>query len=59
MTYEYTCLDCKKNWEQEQKISESALKECPHCNGRAKRLISLGTGFQLKGGGWARDNYHS
>lgn len=57
MTYEYKCLSCDFKWNHEAKITEEPLKECPHCSGRAKRLISLGTGFQLKGGGWARDNY--
>lgn len=58
MTYEYICLNCKHEWEAEQKISESPLKVCPKCKKqKAKRQISGGQGFQLKGGGWAKDNY--
>ena len=55
MTYEYECQnsDCKNQWEQEQKISEPPEKYCPKCGERtAKRLISGGQGFQLKGSGW-------
>jgi putative FmdB family regulatory protein len=53
MTYEYECTSCKHVWEKEQKITESAVKICPKCNKEtAKRLISGGTGFQLKGSGW-------
>lgn len=57
MTYEYTCTNCKHNWEVEQKITEDSLKDCPACgNKTAKRLISQSS-FILVGGGWAADNY--
>lgn len=59
-TYEYGCSDCGTEWEQQQKISDAAIKDCPVCGKQtAKRLISRGTGFALKGGGWASDNYGS
>lgn len=57
-TYEYTCCECKHNWEEDQKITEPASKKCPNCNNdTAKRLISGGTGFQLLGNGWAKTGY--
>jgi len=55
MTYEYECqnADCQHRWEQEQKITAPAELYCPKCSERtAKRLISGGQGFQLKGEGW-------
>jgi len=57
-TYEYKCLNCDHEWEQDQKITEPAVKKCPQCKElKAKRLISGGTGFQLVGGGWAKEGY--
>lgn len=55
MTYEYQCTNgsCKHSWEAEQKITANALKKCPKCKkSSAKRLISGGGGFELKGAGW-------
>ena len=58
MTYEYVCKSCKATWESDQKITESALTDCPECGKpEAQRLISGGTGFQLMGGGWADSGY--
>jgi len=58
MTYEYECESCKHTWECEQKITEEPIKKCPKCKKKkAKRLISNGNGFQLKGGGWAKSGY--
>ena len=60
MTYDYVCTACANVWEAEQRISEPALKECPKCHqATAKRQISGGQGFILKGGGWYSDLYSS
>jgi putative FmdB family regulatory protein len=57
-TYEYACTSCGNEWELEQSIKDDAIKECPKCHqGTAKRQISRGTGFILKGGGWYSDLY--
>jgi len=57
-TYNYTCESCKHDWEIEQKMNDSKIKECPKCHElKAKRLISGGTNFQLIGSSWAKDNY--
>ena len=60
MTYEYVCTECGHAWEAEQSISAAPLKTCPHCGTEhAKRQISRGAGFILKGGGWYADGYGS
>ncbi len=52
-TYEYVCSACKNEWEVEQSMKDNALTECPRCKEQtARRQISRGTGFILKGGGW-------
>jgi len=59
-TYEYACTSCAHEWETEQSIREDPLKECPSCHGEtARRQISRGTGFILKGSGWYADLYSS
>ena len=60
MTYEYACTACGHAWEAEQSISAAPLTECPTCHqATAKRQISGGAGFILKGGGWYADLYSS
>ncbi len=58
-TYEYLCKTCGNQWEEVQRITESATTECPTCHkATAERQISGGT-FILKGGGWYADAYSS
>lgn len=60
MTYEYACAACGHEWEAEQSIREDPIKKCPSCGKlQAKRQISRGAGFILKGGGWYADGYGS
>lgn len=60
MTYEYLCTACSHAWEAEQPISADPLKTCPQCGAdTAKRQVSGGAGFILKGGGWYADLYSS
>mgnify|MGYP001210715667 CR=1 FL=1 len=60
MTYEYQCEACGHAWEAQQPISAPALTECPNCKkNAAKRMVSGGQGFILKGGGWYADGYGS
>lgn len=57
-SYDYVCVACNNSWEEEQRITEEALKVCPKCGKeKAKRLISGGVGFILEGGGWANEGY--
>ncbi len=60
MTYEYACGACAHEWEAEQSIRDQPIKKCPKCGKlQAKRQISRGAGFILKGGGWYADGYGS
>ncbi len=60
MTYEYICTECGHEWEASQRINDKPLTECPNCKkATAKRQVSGGTGFVLKGGGWYADGYAS
>jgi len=59
-TYDYICTSCGNAWELEQRIVEDPVKKCPKCGAdTAKRQISQGAGFILKGGGWYADGYGS
>jgi putative FmdB family regulatory protein len=59
-TYEYVCSACGNGWEAEQRITEEPLDTCPKCGRKtAKRQISAGGTFILKGGGWYSDLYSS
>jgi putative FmdB family regulatory protein len=59
-TYEYGCPDCGHQWEEIQRITAAATEKCPKCSKTsAHRLISGGTNFILKGGGWYSDLYSS
>jgi putative FmdB family regulatory protein len=60
MTYEYLCTACGRDFEADQRISEPPLEDCPHCGKKsARRMVSGGGGFILKGGGWYADGYAS
>jgi putative FmdB family regulatory protein len=59
-TYDYICTACHHAWELEQRIVEDPVRKCPKCHAnKAKRQISTGAGFILKGGGWYADGYGS
>lgn len=59
-TYTYLCLCCSKEYDVQQSIKEPIGASCPECLiWGTRRLISGGTSFTLKGGGWAADNYGS
>jgi putative FmdB family regulatory protein len=59
-TYEYACAACGNQWEEIQRITAPPTEVCPKCSkSSAHRLISGGTNFILKGGGWYSDLYSS
>lgn len=59
-TYEYVCEACGHGWDAFQSIKDDPLKKCPSCGAEAaRRVISGGMGFILKGGGWYNDLYAS
>ncbi|MGR6835136.1 FmdB family zinc ribbon protein [Syntrophomonas erecta] len=49
--YDYKCEKCGR-FEKMQKITESALTECPTCGGQVQRLISKNVGIMFKGSGF-------
>ncbi len=53
--YEYECEKCGE-FEVTQRITEDALKKCPTCKRKVRKLIS-NTSFQLKGSGWYITDY--
>ena len=54
--YEYQCNKCRQITEALQKFSDPGLTECPYCNGKLKKLMSLNS-FHLKGNGWYVTDY--
>ena len=54
--YEYKCRECGEIIEVLQKIDSEPLKNCPQCNGKVDKLISLSS-FQFKGNGWYETDY--
>lgn len=56
--YEYECLNCSKEYEIMQKITDKPLSKCPECGGRLHKKIS-NTSFILKGTGWYATDYAS
>jgi putative FmdB family regulatory protein len=57
-TYEYGCEACGHEWELEQRITESPVKDCPKCRKKKARRLISGGNFMLKGEGWYKDLYH-
>jgi putative FmdB family regulatory protein len=54
--YEYVCNSCKKKIEVLQSFDEKPLRNCPHCGGRLKKLLSS-PAIQFKGSGWYVTDY--
>ncbi|MCE5194457.1 MAG: zinc ribbon domain-containing protein [Nitrospiraceae bacterium] len=47
--YDYKCNACGFVFEKQHGMDESPSFECPKCRGKAKRMISGGSGFIVKG----------
>ena len=58
-TYEYRCLECEKQFDQFQRITDPSLTECIYCGGKVQRLISGGSGLLFKGSGFYITDYRS
>ena len=54
-TYQYQCTECGEGLEAVQKFTDDALTECPHCNGRLKKVFSA-VGIVFKGSGFYRND---
>tara|TARA_R100001463_G_C3485258_1_gene217402 strand:- start:216 stop:404 length:189 start_codon:yes stop_codon:yes gene_type:complete len=55
--YEYKCEVCTHLEESIEDIDTKEI-QCPVCDSKAKRIISLSS-FELKGDGWYKDGYSS
>jgi putative FmdB family regulatory protein len=57
-TYDYECPKGHR-FEAVQKMSAKPVATCPKCRARARRVISGGGGFLLKGEGSYKTDYRS
>jgi putative FmdB family regulatory protein len=48
-TYEYKCKKCGSLFEVSHSISKNHEVSCPQCGSEAKRIITGGSGFIIKG----------
>ena len=57
-TYEYKCEKCGHRFERLLRISQyKEPQACPECgHSPAKKQVSMGSGFILRGDGWAGKN---
>lgn len=55
--YEYVCADCQHQFEKIQKISESALTQCPECEHGTVSKVITAAGFRLGGNGWYETDF--
>lgn len=58
-TYEYECTKCGHRFERFQGMNDEALKKCPECRCKVKRLIGTGAGIIFKGSGFYQTDYRS
>jgi putative FmdB family regulatory protein len=54
--YEYRCTGCGQRIEVLQHFSDAPLRECPHCGGTLKKLLSA-PALQFKGSGFYLTDY--
>lgn len=57
--YEYRCGSCGHEQEVLQKISDTALTECPECAKPSYKKLVSAAGFRLKGNGWYETDFKS
>lgn len=50
--YEYQCRHCGKHCEFLQKVTDEAIRQCPHCEKEALEKCISAASFHLKGSGW-------
>ena len=55
--YEYQCDACGHRLEVLQKMSDSALRDCPACSQPALNKLVSAAGFRLSGGGWYETDF--
>lgn len=57
--YEYACEVCGHSFDALQKISDSALTDCPECGKPALTKLISAAGFRLSGTGWYETDFKS
>ena len=57
--YEYQCESCGHELEALQRLSDSALVDCPACGKPSLKKQISAAGFRLKGGGWYETDFKS
>ena len=57
-TYQYACTECDHRFEAVQSFSDSALTECPECEGKLRKLYGA-VGVVFKGSGFYRTDSRS
>lgn len=56
--YDYLCDACGHEFEQFQSMTDSPLKNCPHCGQeQLRRLVGGGVGLIFKGSGFYHTDY--
>ncbi len=58
-TYDYKCEDCGRGFEIFQQMSDTPVKACPHCGGKAQRLIGTGAAVIFKDSGFHSTDYRT
>ncbi len=58
-TYDYQCTGCGQAFEVFQRMSDEPVSSCPDCGAPARRRISGGSGFILKGEGFYITDHRS
>ena len=58
-TYDYRCTKCGHTFEVFHGISETAVRRCPQCKGRARRVPAGGGGLIFRGSGFYITDYRS
>ena len=56
-TYDYECTMCGYRFEVFHDMNSTLTKRCPKCRGKAKKLISGGSGLIFKGPGFYITDY--
>ncbi|MDE0931370.1 MAG: zinc ribbon domain-containing protein [Halioglobus sp.] len=55
--YEYQCQACQHQMEALQKISDTALLDCPQCGESCLKKKVSAAAFRLKGSGWYETDF--
>ena len=56
-TYNYECESCGNHFEKFQSITADAIRKCPKCGEKVKKIITAGGGIIFKGTGFYQTDY--